>query len=456
MLILTIECRIYGSNIIEYNNINELINFSKYNDIIWLKLENVIFNDKFYFPKKLQQLFVNNCKNFNDFGYLSEDIMFVEITNCYLTTLTNLFDKSIIINNLETLNVSYNRLTEVPKHLPKSLISLNLSNNDITKLPDTNIFPKDIQHINLSFNKLSELPECILELNENTTLLLMPNKFWFNSYSNISLNREIKEYHILIAHRFFDLFLANKLIKTRNIINNTEPGLNGDVTRAYMNEMLARGLTVNIVTVDRRAVNNLVSNSVKKNNIKTTAEQGQNVHNSDIQDSFSKSIDNIMKHKAPKDSKYLDSVYYYYLFDGFDIIKNLRVYYIIKHNCRIQTFVSRNGVTYSELFERIWAIIKIHKDCTELRKILKDEIIQGRGLCFTGQVTRIVNALCGFIDGIHIGYSENEQINNAVIATMRRCENDTKLNVKEEVKKALDELKVPEDKQMVWLEALED
>ena len=39
----------------------------------------------------------------------------------------------------------------------------------------------------------------------------MPNKFWFNSYSNISLNREIKEYHILIAHRFFDLFLANKL-----------------------------------------------------------------------------------------------------------------------------------------------------------------------------------------------------------------------------------------------------
>ena len=87
---------------------------------------------------------------------------------------------------------------------------------------------------------------------------------------------------------------------------------------------------------------------------------------------------------------------------------------------------------------------------------MKDEILAGSGLCFTGQVTRIVNALCGFLDGIQIGYSENEQINNAVITTMRRCENDGTLNVKDEVKKALDELQVPEDKQTVWLEALED
>jgi hypothetical protein len=62
--------------------------------------------------------------------------------------------------------------------------------------------------------------------------------------------------------------------------------------------------------------------------------------------------------------------------------------------------------------------------------------------------------LCGFIDGIQISYSENEQINNVVIAIMRRCENDTTLNAIEEVKKSLDELHVSEDKQKIWLESL--
>lgn len=460
-----IESRTLGSEIAQYDSINELLDFPEYNNIIWLKLENITFNESFYFPKKLQQLFVNNCKNcfnFNSFNYngLSEDITFVEITNCYLTTLKYLFNESIIINNLETLNVSYNRLTEVPDNLPKSLISLNLSENDITKLPNTNIFPKDIQYINLSYNNLNDLPEWILELNDNTNLLLMPNKFWFNSYSNISLNKEIKDYHITIAYRFFDSFLANNLTKTRNIANNTENRVNDDgINDAFVNAMLDRGFHVEAVLARRdvrRAVNNIITVQPKtKTQIKTVAEQPQNIHNSDIQDSFSKSVFTIMKHNAPKKSDYLNSVYYYYLTDGFDIVTNLQVYYIIKNNCNLPNIVSKCGIIYGELFERIWAITETHKSRIEIRKILKDEILAGSGLCFTGQVTRIVNALCGFLDGIQIGYSENEQINNAVIATMRRCEKNVTLNVKDEVKKALDELQVPEDKQQIWLNTLD-
>jgi hypothetical protein len=75
-------------------------------------------------------------------------------------------------------------------------------------------------------------------------------------------------------------------------------------------------------------------------------------------------------------------------------------------------------------------------------------------VCFTGRVTRLVNSLSGFVDSIQIGYSENEQINNAVIATMRRCEKDTTLDLHEEVKKVLDELNIPNDKQQIWLDAL--
>jgi hypothetical protein len=54
-----------------------------------------------------------------------------------------------------------------------------------------------------------------------------------------------------------------------------------------------------------------------------------------------------------------------------------------------------------------------------------------------------------------IGYNENEQINNVVIATIRRCEQNKELILVDEVKKALDELKVPIERQAIWLDALE-
>lgn len=144
----------------------------------------------------------------------------------------------------------------------------------------------------------------------------MPNKFWFNSYTNISLNKTIQDYHIQIANRFFDISLGRKLVNTRNI------------------------------------------NRINLNNRRTTFEQGQNVHNSDIQDSFSKSIANIMKNTSPRIPKYLDKIWWYYIFDGFNIAYNLSFIYHIRINCNDPTVVSRNGVTYDELLERIWQFQK--------------------------------------------------------------------------------------------------
>ena len=83
---------------------------------------------------------------------------------------------------------------------------------------------------------------------------------------------------------------------------------------------------------------------------------------------------------------------------------------------------------------------EINENKNEIRKVIRQEINSGLDVCFTGKVTRLVNALTGFIDDVQIGYSENEQINNAVIAIMRRHENDSTINVKEEIKKMLDEL----------------
>ena len=75
-------------------------------------------------------------------------------------------------------------------------------------------------------------------------------------------------------------------------------------------------------------------------------------------------------------------------------------------------------------------------------------------MCFTGKITRLVNVLTGFIDNVQIGYSENEQINNSVIATIRRCEKENIEDVAKEVKEVLDGLKIPDERQKIWLDAL--
>jgi hypothetical protein len=433
---MSILIRKENSNIITFDNIDDLCNYLEYNNIVWLKIENITFNRNFYFPIKLQQLFINNCDNCNTYlNKLPSDIIFVKITNCRLNNTKKLINNNA--SNLETLDLSYNRLTSIPL-LPNKLISLNLAYNDIAKLSEINYFSEEIQYINLSYNKLDNLPECILNLNNNCNLVLMPNYFWFNSYSNISLNKEIKDYHIAIANRFFDSSLANKLSNTRNIMNNM---IGRDVEHNYAN-----------YDVRNNIINNVKNDAIK---VKTTAEQAQNVHNSDIQDSFSKSVTTIMNHGFPKIVNYLEKIWYYYIVDGIDIIQNAIFINCINRNCKLKTIVSKSGVTYGEIMERIWTISQNHDSKIEIRKILRDEINAGKHLCFTGQVTRLVNSLSGFVDGVQIGYSENEQINNAVIATMRRCEKDNLLIVLDEVKKILDVLEVPEDKQQIWLDALE-
>lgn len=413
-----------------FESMNDLLVFIDYNDIIWLKISDFTFFEKFVFPKNLQLIYIINCKNINFLNTLPDTITFVEIINCKATNINKLFKKEM--KHVETINLSNNRLEEIPKNIPESTISLNLSENDIQKLPKTNCFSNTIKNINLSYNKLQDLPEWILELNEETTLVLMPNKFWFNSYSNITLNKPIYDYHISIANRFFDVSIANKLVRTRNIINGTEQRLNDDQQ--------------NFIIIDNQ--NHNITNK------KTTAEQSQNVHNSDIQDSFSKSVKNIMDNPAPRIEKYLDKIWYYYILDGYNILSNIYFIEHIKNNCKTDTIVSRNGLTYGEIFERIWAISEIHIHKKEIRSILREEITSGMPVCFTGRVTRLVNSLTGFIEDVQIGISENEQINNTVIMIMRKHENNPDIDLHAEVKKALDELKINEEKQKIWLDAL--
>ena len=70
------------------------------------------------------------------------------------------------MSRLESLDVSYNKLTEIADVCGSSgtLKHLNLSNNLLKDLPEWITLLKNIQNLNLSFNPLSKTSTCDLRM----------------------------------------------------------------------------------------------------------------------------------------------------------------------------------------------------------------------------------------------------------------------------------------------------
>jgi hypothetical protein len=464
-----ISARISGQSMINFDSIISLLCMPQYDSIVWLKIENYTFTDNFIYPKNLQQLYLKKCSYiYENLGILPNSITHVEINECYLHSVNKLFCEEQ--TKLEFIDLSKNRINQIGVNFPPNIISIDLSYNELVKLPQDNCFPLSLQLLDLSFNKLKDLPEWIINLNENIVANMMPNQFWFNSYTNISLNRTIHDYYLIMADRFFDSGLRKKFEYAKRVIEHNLP--NNEIQNGQNNIPQIRLELINNrpmfndfnpIQNNRRAnlLNPIHHNLIHHNPLhhnpnlrQTTAEQGQNVHNSAIQDSFAKSVDCLMKNTLPKNDDFFNSMWRYYIFDGLNIIRNLTFLNKVKADCELKDIITRIGVTYKEVMERIWTISENHEHKYEIRRILKEEVMDGYGVCFTGRITRVVNSLCGFIDGITIGYSTNEQISNGIITIMRRADNDPELDVEAEVRKYLNELNIPEEQQRPWLEAL--
>jgi Leucine-rich repeat (LRR) protein len=68
---------------------------------------------------------------------------------------------STLTDNIEAIDLSYNRIEYLPNSLPKSIIGLNLAHNKIVKLlsGSNQSLSKDLNHLmelNLSHNHLSK------------------------------------------------------------------------------------------------------------------------------------------------------------------------------------------------------------------------------------------------------------------------------------------------------------
>jgi hypothetical protein len=120
--------------------------------------------------------------------------------------------------------------------------------------------------------------------------------------------------------------------------------------------------------------------------------------------------------------------------------------------------------TYVHVLERVWAVIE-HRDL--LRARLREEIEEGFGMCFTGRVTRLFNALHGVVDGVHLGISDREALQARISRILAKLaerklgsnENYVVKNLRADLSMALDECLpgvLMQGERDAWLDAFDD
>lgn len=147
-----------------------------------------------------------------------------------------------------------------------------------------------------------------------------------------------------------------------------------------------------------------------RTNINSIYDDRQNVHDFYIQKTVCESVKKLMTDPKPS--------------CAFDAIRvsdlDPQAIELVTSYCEDSCVHSVHLLTYSELLMYVWARIMNHEHKSELIKILGEQILESRDLCFTGRFNRTLSALVGFYPDIIISISDNSRI-GAIILKAREA-----------------------------------
>ena len=180
---------------------------------------------------------------------------------------------------------------------------------------------------------------------------------------------------------------------------------------------------------------------------------GQNIHNHSIQESFRKSLSNLLTDKKPLS---MDDCQEQVLNDTIltQHCKKSIIEYI--NNDAVHSYIN---LTFGELFQYVWTRIQNHTESQGIKEILNDEMSDALCKCFTGRLTRLVNCLNGFYDDIVIKIADNQQIGNIIVVvkeklleTIPETDSDFTNKWKDEVRTELVEREYDSDTIDEWVQ----
>lgn len=286
-----------------------------------------------------------------------------------------------------------------PKILPRNLQMLTVDWCGIKELPSS--MPVGLRELYMPHNRFETIPACLEGCPELETLDLTDNFIKVVDWVpepvvtlNLSYNQiKTQEWSV------FPDTLAH-LDMSYNFLEVGPVGFHGEVN-------LARN---NIKYVTRTYVP-----EVQARRKRTLYGNGQNVHSSAVQQSVSDSV-TALKAVAEGCPDLHDEWLK-------EFNAEVKLSHVTNEWLQETTVHSVHAMTMRELLRLTWRVIRTHESRDVLVKILRDEIVAGRKLCFTGRFSRVLNTFTGFVDGVAVQISDKEQLQGRVSALWKRLGN---------------------------------
>ena len=353
------------------------------------------------------------------------------------------------LTQLTHLDLSINKLTKLPKEIGNltQLIELYLTNNKLTKLPKEIGNLTQLTYLDLSDNELTELPKEIGNLLQLIALYLHNNNLTElpKEIGNLTqLTRLDLSYNKLtkLPKEIGNLIQLTNLYLSDNELTELpkEIGNLTQLTELYLSYNNLTELPLEIINLTRlkyfiyhnnpieNLLNPIISRFIarirKINNgiTGTIYNDTQNVHSSSIQQSIKDSIFNLMKN-------YNDDYKLNYLSNPI-LTQTTKEALIEYSNCT--EIHSIMGITFEELLKAVLIEIDTLENKDEIFEILNQEMADSICKCFTGRISRLVNCLSSFSDKVSIQISTNEEISNIIIVLQN------KIKDVDELKKAIE------------------
>lgn len=172
-----------------------------------LKIDESEIEEIKYFPPNLEEIIISNCTLMHfDTSSAPKSLIKISLEN----NLLEFFADGNLFLNLVELNLSYNKLTNIPL-IPPNLKKLNIERNELEKIE--NLLDSQLEYLNISGNDiqtLEGLPSTLkkLEIDKNSiTILDISNLIqleYLNASSNdiVTINNNFPEslIHIKLDH----------------------------------------------------------------------------------------------------------------------------------------------------------------------------------------------------------------------------------------------------------------
>ena len=181
----------------------------------------------------------------------------------------------------------------------------------------------------------------------------------------------------------------------------------------------------------------------------------QSVHNSSIQESFRKALNNLLRDKLVIDDISFEKTLNEITHDS--VLTKKAKEQLIEYSENKDIHMELD-VNFQEILCHVWNRIQQYTDKDEIKIILSQEMDDADCMCFTGRITRLVNSLNGFYPDICIQINSTEQIGNIMEILRNKLKDENQYTIekfKDELEKALKERNYEQKIINEWLEYAE-